>query len=32
VRQPDGQNGANLAATQQAWPRAVAFFRQHLRG
>lgn len=30
VRQQDGQNGANLAATQQAWPRAVAFFRQHL--
>jgi carboxymethylenebutenolidase len=30
VRQQDGQNGANLAATQAAWPRAVAFFRQHL--
>jgi carboxymethylenebutenolidase len=30
VRQQDGQNGANLAATQAAWPRAIAFFRQHL--
>lgn len=30
VRQQDGQNGANLAATQAAWPRTVAFFRQHL--
>lgn len=30
VRQQEGQNGANLAATQAAWPRAVAFFRQHL--
>lgn len=32
VRQQDGQNGANLAATQAAWPRTIAFFRQHLRG
>ncbi|HEU0012271.1 MAG TPA: dienelactone hydrolase family protein [Longimicrobium sp.] len=32
VRQQDGQNGANLEATRRAWPRAVAFFRQHLRG
>jgi carboxymethylenebutenolidase len=32
VRQQDGQNGANLAATRAAWPRTVAFFRQHLRG
>jgi carboxymethylenebutenolidase len=30
LRQQDGQNGANLAATQGAWPRTVAFFRQHL--
>lgn len=30
VRQQEGQNGANLAATQAAWPQAVAFFRQHL--
>lgn len=31
LRQQDGQNGANLAAAQAAWPRTVAFFRQHLR-
>lgn len=30
LRQQDGQNGANLAATQQAWPRTIAWFRQHL--
>jgi carboxymethylenebutenolidase len=30
LRQQDGQNGANLAATQAAWPRTLAFFRQHL--
>ncbi len=30
LRQQDGQNGANLAATQQAWPMTVAFFRKHL--
>jgi len=30
LRQQDGQNGANLAATQAAWPRALAFFRKHL--
>ncbi len=30
LRQQDGQNGANLAATQGAWPRTVAFFRRHL--
>ena len=30
LRQQDGQNGANLTATQQAWPRTVAWFRQHL--
>jgi carboxymethylenebutenolidase len=30
LRQQDGQNGANLAATQGAWPRTVAWFRQHL--
>lgn len=32
VRQQEGQNGANLAATRGAWPRTVAFFRQHLGG
>jgi carboxymethylenebutenolidase len=25
-----GQDGANLRATDQAWPRTVAFFREHL--
>jgi carboxymethylenebutenolidase len=32
LRQQDGQNGANLAAAQGAWPRTIAFFRQHLGG
>jgi len=30
LRAQDGQEGANMAATEQAWPRTVAFFRQHL--
>ena len=30
LRQQDGQNGANLAAARAAWPRTIAFFRQHL--
>jgi carboxymethylenebutenolidase len=30
LRQQDGQEGANLRATQAAWPRTIAFFRQHL--
>ena len=30
LRQQDGQNGANLAASQQAWPMTVAFFRSTL--
>jgi carboxymethylenebutenolidase len=30
LRQQDGQEGANLAAAQAAWPRTIAFFRQHL--
>ena len=30
LRQQDGQNGANLAAAQQAWPRTIGWFRQHL--
>jgi carboxymethylenebutenolidase len=30
LRQQDGKGGANLAATQQAWPLTVAFFRQTL--
>jgi len=32
LRQQDGQNGANRTASQQAWPRTVAWFRQHLGG
>jgi carboxymethylenebutenolidase len=31
LRQQDGQNGANLKATEQAWPLTIAFLRQHLR-
>jgi carboxymethylenebutenolidase len=27
LRQQDGQNGANLKATQQAWPATIAFLR-----
>lgn len=30
LRQQAGQNGANLAATQKAWPRTVAFLKQNL--
>lgn len=30
LRGQDGQDGANMAATEQAWPLTVAFFRQHL--
>jgi carboxymethylenebutenolidase len=30
LRQQDGKNGANLAATRQAWPLTIAFFRTHL--
>jgi len=32
LRQQDGQNGANLQASQAAWPRTVQWFRRHLRG
>ncbi len=32
LRQQDGQEGANLAAARAAWPRTVAFFREHLGG
>jgi carboxymethylenebutenolidase len=31
LRQQDGRDGANLKATQQAWPRTLAFLRQHLK-
>jgi carboxymethylenebutenolidase len=30
LRAQDGREGANLKATQQAWPRVLAFLRQHL--
>jgi carboxymethylenebutenolidase len=30
LRQQDGQNGANLQASRDAWPLTVAFFRRHL--
>jgi carboxymethylenebutenolidase len=32
LRQQEGQSGANLAASQKAWPLTVAFFRRHLQG
>lgn len=30
MRDQAGRNGANLRAAEQAWPRAIAFFRQQL--
>ena len=30
LRQQDGREGANMKATQQAWPRTVQFFKQNL--
>ena len=30
LRQQSGRDGANRAASQTAWPKTVAFFRQHL--
>ena len=30
LRQQSGQNGANLTATQQAWPQAISWFRKYL--
>jgi carboxymethylenebutenolidase len=30
LRQQSGENGANLKATQQAWPATLAWFRQYL--
>ena len=32
LRQQDGRDGANLAASRGAWPRTIAFFRKHLGG
>ena len=31
LRAQDGREGANLKATQQAWPRTVAFLKEHLK-
>jgi carboxymethylenebutenolidase len=31
LRAQDGRDGANLKATQQAWPRVLTFLREHLR-
>lgn len=31
LRQQDGREGANLQATRQAWPRTLAFLREHLK-
>lgn len=31
LRQQDGRDGANLAATRAAWPLTIRFFRSHLR-
>jgi carboxymethylenebutenolidase len=30
LRQQDGKNGANMAATRQAWPLTIDFFRKYL--
>jgi len=30
LRAQDDRGGANLKATQQAWPRTVAFLKEHL--
>ena len=30
LRQQDGRDGANLAASQKAWPATIAFFKRHL--
>jgi carboxymethylenebutenolidase len=31
LRQQDGADGANLKASQEAWPMTIAWFRKHLR-
>ena len=31
LRQQDGKEGANMKATEQAWPLTIAFLRQHLK-
>ena len=30
LRQQAGREGANLAATREAWPKTITFFREHL--
>jgi carboxymethylenebutenolidase len=30
LRNQAGQDGANLRATQQAWPATISWFRRHL--
>jgi carboxymethylenebutenolidase len=32
LRQQDGRDGANMAASQRAWPLTVQFFERHLEG
>ena len=31
LRAQDDREGANMRATEQAWPRTVVFFRKHLK-
>ncbi len=31
LRQQDGKDGANMKATEQAWPQTIAFLHQHLK-
>ena len=31
LRQQDGQNGANLKASREAWPKTVAFLKEHTK-
>jgi carboxymethylenebutenolidase len=31
LRQQEGRDGANLKASEKAWPETIAFFRQHLK-
>jgi carboxymethylenebutenolidase len=30
LRNQEGANGANLTASQQAWPKTIEFFKKHL--
>jgi dienelactone hydrolase len=32
LRQQDGRNGANMKASQQAWPATIEFLRKHTGG